>query len=162
MNQFVMGIRFGLLAIGLCVSVVAFADGDQCVGGGSPPCDPFVVTPPPEPDPTPPSCQELGTCDDFGIYGIFAQLAGSNLPINEKLIKVLKAGKCKSASEDCGAWGSKLTTPKGLPTTAGGTGTGFCQAASGGLLATATATCIGIINYEVNVEGCANVACPAI
>lgn len=54
MNQFVLGIRFGLLAIGLCVSVVAFADGNQSVGGGSPPCDPFVVTPPPEPDPTPP------------------------------------------------------------------------------------------------------------
>ena len=111
-----------------------------------------------------PSCQELGTCDDFGIYGIFAQLAGAPLTGSEKVIKALKAAKtlCRKLSEECGDWGSRITTPKGQPTTGGGVGTGFCQAVSFGILAVPTIVCTNAVNFEVNVEGCVNVTCPQV
>ena len=164
MNRFAAGIRVALITIGLCVSASAFAE-TQCVGGAPPPCEPIPVTD--SRDATPPTCQDVGMCDNLqalnDMLAYLASTAATPQTAREKVIGLLKAGHCKKASDDCVTWGQRMTTPKGLPTpNAQSTGTGFCQAASVGILGVAIAICTNIVNLEVSAEGCYNVSCPQI
>jgi hypothetical protein len=72
-----------------------------------------------------------------------------------KIIAVIKQSKdlCKKESEDCGAWGARMTAPKPI-------GSGFCTNISAALPLIGTSLCIQAVNIEVNLNYCANVGCP--
>lgn len=72
-----------------------------------------------------------------------------------KIINVIKASKdlCKKSSEDCGAWGARMTNPAPL-------GSGFCPNISAVLPVIGQALCNQAISFETGLHGCANVGCP--
>jgi hypothetical protein len=114
----------------------------------SPPCCEPPPPPPPPPPPEPEPCPVPGTCVGGGAISVSPETQA-------KIIAVIKQSKdlCKKESEECGAWGARMTAPKPI-------GSGFCTNISAALPLIGTSLCIQAVNIEVNLNYCANVGCP--
>ncbi len=102
----------------------------------------------------------LGVRDSGGGQGGGGGLMGGggtsiSPETQDKIINAIKASKtyCKKSSEDCGAWGSRMTAPMPI-------GSGFCPNISTILPVIGQALCNQAVTFGVNLNGCANVGCP--